>query len=79
MDRAHLDWPFFADAHRALARGLAAWCAGLPAIVGADAEDDVDGQCLRLVRALRICEGATDVQRRIVGRAVLAASKENDA
>ena len=30
-------------------------------------------------RALRIYEGATDVQRRIVGRAVLAASKENDA
>jgi acyl-CoA dehydrogenase len=52
MDRAHLDYPFFADEHRVLATGLDAWCAGLPAVIGADAEADVDTACRRLVRAL---------------------------
>jgi alkylation response protein AidB-like acyl-CoA dehydrogenase len=52
MDRAHLDWPFFADEHRALAAGLDAWVTGLPAVVGADGEADVDNTCRRLVRAL---------------------------
>ena len=66
MDRAHLDWPFFADEHRALARGLAAWCADLPAVCGAEAEADVDATCRRLVRALgaagwlRYCVRAAD-------------------
>ena len=61
MDRAHLDWPFFADGHRALARG------------------QVVERLYRDIRALRIYEGATDVQRLIVGRAVLAEAKETDA
>lgn len=33
----------------------------------------------RAIRALRIYEGATGGQRRIIGRAVLAQAKENDA
>jgi acyl-CoA dehydrogenase len=42
MDRTHLDWPFFADAHRALAADVDAWLAR----VGDTAHgDDVDGQC----------------------------------
>ncbi len=52
MDHAHLAWPFYADAHRELARGLDAWCAGLPAIVGPDPEADTDAACRRLVRSL---------------------------
>jgi acyl-CoA dehydrogenase len=52
MNRDHLQWPFFADAHRDLARGLAAWCTGLPALCGDDADVDVDATCRRLVRGL---------------------------
>jgi acyl-CoA dehydrogenase len=52
MTRTHLDWPFFADAHRELARGLAAWCAGLPALHDPATDDDVDAVCRRLVRGL---------------------------
>ena len=35
MNRDHLQWPFFADAHRELARGIAAWCGTLPVLSGA--------------------------------------------
>ncbi len=52
MNQAHLDWPFFAAAHRELASGLDAWCAGLPAILGPDPESDTDAACRKLVRAL---------------------------
>ena len=52
MDRAHLDWPFFGDEHRALAAGLDAWCETLSGITGPSADADVDGTCRRLVRAL---------------------------
>ena len=52
MNRDHLHWPFFADAHRDLGRGLAAWCSGLPALCGEDAEADVDATCRRLVHGL---------------------------
>ncbi len=50
--REHLDWPFFADLHRDLARGIDAWCADLPMLVGADREQEVDTTCRNLVRAL---------------------------
>ena len=52
MDRAHVDWPFFAAPQRALAEELSAWCAGIPAIVGPAADADVDAACRRLVRSL---------------------------
>ena len=52
MHPAHLDWPFFADAHRELARGIEAWCDTLPIICAANGEQDVDATCRRLVRAL---------------------------
>src|SRR5258708_3325709 len=52
MDRAHLDWPFFAAEHRELAAGLAAWCAALPKVTAAAIPGDVDVACRRLVRAL---------------------------
>ena len=51
MDRAHLDWPFFAAEQRELAEGLDGWCGG-PPMTGHTAEPDVDAACRRLVRAL---------------------------
>ena len=48
-DRSYLDWPFFDDAHRALAREVDAWAsASVPRAHGVD----VDGECRALVRAL---------------------------
>jgi acyl-CoA dehydrogenase len=52
MERAHLDWPFFAAEHRELAAGLGTWCAGLPEVTAAAVSGDVDDACRRLVRAL---------------------------
>jgi acyl-CoA dehydrogenase len=66
VDRAHLDLPFFTDVHRDLARGLSAWCGGLPALVGTAAESDVDATCRHLVRGLgdagwlRYCVASAD-------------------
>jgi len=51
VDRAHLDWPFFAAEQRELAERLDGWCGG-PAMTGHTAEPDVDAACRRLVRAL---------------------------
>jgi alkylation response protein AidB-like acyl-CoA dehydrogenase len=51
VDRAHLDWPFFAAEQRELAEGLDGWCGG-PPMTGHTAEPDVDAACRRLVRAL---------------------------
>src|SRR2546430_2462935 len=49
MDRDHLDWPFFEDHHRRLARQLEAWAADhLAHAHGAD----VDAECRALVRSL---------------------------
>jgi acyl-CoA dehydrogenase len=49
LDRSHLDWPFFADSHRALAAKLDAWAAtSLPR----SDPTDVDRTCRELVRAL---------------------------
>ena len=49
IDRSHLDWPFFGDQHRALAKNLDAWAAtSLPRCDHAD----VDGSCRELVCAL---------------------------
>jgi acyl-CoA dehydrogenase len=46
---SHLDWPFFDDAHRALARDIAGWTdTSLPPID----HHDVDATCRSLVRAL---------------------------
>jgi acyl-CoA dehydrogenase len=48
-DRTFLDWPFFDDSHRALARDLDAWCG---ATLGHNPGDDVDAACRTLVRQL---------------------------
>jgi acyl-CoA dehydrogenase len=49
MDLAHLDWPFFDERHRALAREAHAWAASQR--WEAD-EADVDAECRALVRRL---------------------------
>ena len=45
----HLDWPFFEDRHRTLARELDTWAREH---VSQQHDDDVDAQCKALVRAL---------------------------
>ncbi|MFO1397195.1 MAG: acyl-CoA dehydrogenase family protein [Burkholderiales bacterium] len=63
MRDTHLDLPFFADAHRDLARGLAAFAASLPAHRD---DEEVDAACRQRVRALgsagwlRYCVPAAD-------------------
>ena len=49
MDRSHLAWPFFDDAHRALATDLGAWAADV--LTGSDPAD-VDAGCRAHVRGL---------------------------
>lgn len=49
-DRSFLDWPFFADHHRALADDLEAWCK--TELADGHDENDVDGACRDLVRRL---------------------------
>jgi acyl-CoA dehydrogenase len=48
-DRTYLDWPFFEDRHRALAREVDAWAAEHVAHIHGP---DVDAACRQLVRAL---------------------------
>ncbi len=51
-DTSYLHWPFLDDSHRALAASVDAWAeANIPALVG-DEHHDLDGTCVRLVRAL---------------------------
>ena len=59
-DTAYLDWPFFDDRHRALARELDAWAAQH---VPHDHGPDVDAECRALVKAL----GAAGWLRHAVG------------
>jgi len=49
IDRSHLDWPFFADQHRALAAKLDAWT--VTSLPSSD-HPDVDRNCRELVGAL---------------------------
>ena len=50
-DRSFLDWPFFDDSHRALSERLEDWCVRELAPLG-HSEEDVDAQCLTLLRLL---------------------------
>lgn len=50
-DRSFLDWPFFEDRHRRLADDLDSWCVDVLAPLG-HGEDDVDGQCVALLRLM---------------------------
>jgi acyl-CoA dehydrogenase len=48
-DRAHLDWPFFEERHRTLAREADAWAT---ANLAPHERADTDAECRRLVRSL---------------------------
>ena len=48
-DTRHLDWPFFEDRHRVLARELDAWASEH---IADGPGSDVDAQCMALVRSL---------------------------
>jgi len=48
-DKTYLDWPFFEDRHRRLARELDAWAADN---IGDHHENDVDAACRKLVDKL---------------------------
>ena len=52
LSQAHLAWPFFDDAHRALAEGLGAWAKQNIAHEQAESRDAVDARCRALVDAL---------------------------
>ncbi|KQX22797.1 MULTISPECIES: acyl-CoA dehydrogenase family protein [unclassified Sphingomonas] len=50
-DTSFIDWPFFADGHRAHFAALADWCAANDGTLHAES-GDVDADCRRLVRLL---------------------------
>lgn len=83
MDLSHLDWPFFAEHHRQLARDLAAWAGASVAdvdVTGGRAA--LDEACRALVRRLgqagwlRLCvaraDGGLDARSICLAREVLA-------
>jgi alkylation response protein AidB-like acyl-CoA dehydrogenase len=52
MQRAHLDWPFFDDAHRTFAAGLGTWAAATLHHVDDATRDANDARCRALVTTL---------------------------
>jgi acyl-CoA dehydrogenase len=51
-DTTFLDWPFFEDSHRSLARDLDAWCRTEIDSLAHHSEEEVDAACRELVRRL---------------------------
>jgi acyl-CoA dehydrogenase len=51
-DKSFLDWPFFEEHHRVLAATLDAWATEHMAELTAQEHEDLDGTCVKLVRAL---------------------------
>ena len=51
-DQSFLNWPFFENSHRQLARELDVWAAEHMPGLTANEHDDLDGTCIGLVRAL---------------------------
>ena len=50
-DKSFLQWPFLDDSHRALVRDLESWCESELSLIP-HTEEDIDGQCRRLLRKL---------------------------
>jgi acyl-CoA dehydrogenase len=78
-DTTFLAWPFFEDAHRALARDLDAWCEREIALLEGREDEDLDGTCREIVRRLgaggwlRLTAGERlDVRSLCVARETLA-------
>jgi alkylation response protein AidB-like acyl-CoA dehydrogenase len=51
-DVSFLSWPFFTDAHRALALGFDAWCEREISPLEGREDEDLDGTCREIVRRL---------------------------
>jgi acyl-CoA dehydrogenase len=51
-DTSFLSWPFFADAHRALARDFDSWCGREIEPLEGHEDEDLDGTCREIVRRL---------------------------
>jgi len=51
-DASFLSWPFFTDAHRALARDFDAWCGREIEPLEGQEDEDLDGTCREIVRRL---------------------------
>lgn len=51
-DKTYLQWPFFNSSHRHLAEELDAWATEHMADLVKDEHEDLDGTCIKLVRAL---------------------------
>lgn len=51
-DTSFLSWPFFTDAHRALARDFDAWCEREIEPLEGQENEDLDGTCREIVRRL---------------------------
>lgn len=51
-DLSYRDWPFLEDRHRAWAARLEAWCAQRTDELDRHGEDDLDGDCRKLLRQL---------------------------
>lgn len=52
MDSSFLDWPFFDDSHRILARDLEPWCHTEISPLEGREDEDLDGTCREIVRRL---------------------------
>jgi acyl-CoA dehydrogenase len=61
-DASFLSWPFFADAHRTLARDFDSWCGREIEPLEGKEDEDLDGTCREIVRRL----GAGDWLRHAV-------------
>ena len=61
-DVSFLSWPFFTDAHRALARDFDAWCEREIVPLEGQEDEDLDGTCREIVRRLG---AATKVAREL--------------
>lgn len=51
-EKSYLGWPFFEDHHRELEQTLDAWAAAQMAALTEQEHEDLDGTCVKLVRAL---------------------------
>ena len=82
-DRSYLDWPFFDDGHRALARDLDDWATGHVRSIPEASEETVDAACRNLVGHLadagwldHVVPGAQGGRREVLDVRSLCLSRE---
>lgn len=78
-DLSYRDWPFLEDRHRAWAARLEAWCAQRTDELDRHGEDDLDGDCRKLLRQLADggwLEAAVPTERQPLDVRTLCLSRE---